>query len=49
MSSVVRRYSIEDRYPFLKELAGGIKMLEMINFVFPISALCDEVLQVCIR
>ena len=38
MSGLVRRCPIEDLYPLLQELAGGMHMLEMINFVFPISA-----------
>ena len=38
MSGIVRRCSIEDCYPLLQELAGGYVDVEMINFVFPISA-----------
>ena len=38
LSGVVRRCYIEDLYQLLEELAGGRLMLEMINFVFSISA-----------
>ena len=37
MYHVGRRCSIEDRYPLLDELAGGMYTLEMNSFLFPNS------------